>query len=291
MRAHNRLLVAASALAVAGHAALPHAAETVPLSELERETHIHGLAVDPQDASRLLVATHHGLYRTQADGTAERVSEVQDLMGFTPHPGDPGVLYASGHPAGGGNLGFIASTDQGRTWAQISPGLNGPVDFHQLTVSRADPATVYGAYGALQLSRDGGTTWSAAGPAPERLIDLAASAIDADTVYAATEAGLLASRDAGGTWEPLIDGAPVTLVEVAPDGTLYAFVYGRGLVASGEPPAGFETVSAGFGGAFLLHLAADPTDPDRLFAATGEGAILASTDRGRTWSGLAGSGP
>ena len=165
------------------------------------------------------------------------------------------------------------------------------MDFHQLTVSRADPATVYGAYGALQISRDGGRTWSAAGPAPDRLIDLAASAIDADTLYAATEAGLLASRDAGRTWEPLIDGAPVTLVEVAPDGTLYAFVYGRGLVASGEPPAGFETVSGGFGDAFLLHIAADPTNPDRLFAATGEGRILASSDRGRTWSGLAGSGP
>jgi photosystem II stability/assembly factor-like uncharacterized protein len=291
----DRMLVAAAALAlgagVAGYAALSRATEATPISELQRETHIHGLAVDPEDPSRLLIATHHGVFRTRPDGTAERVSEVQDFMGFTPHPGDPGMLYASGHPAGGGNLGFIASTDQGRTWTQISPGLNGPVDFHQLTVSRADPATIYGAYGDLQLSRDGGRTWSVAGPTPDRLIDLAASAKNADTLYAATEAGLLASRDAGATWQPLIDGAPVTLVEIAPDGTFYAFVYGRGLVASGEPPAEFETVSGDFGGAFLLHLAGDPTDPDRQFGATGDGRILASNDRGRTWTGLAGSGP
>lgn len=85
-------------------------------------------------------------------------------------------------------------------------------------------------------------------------------------------------------------GAPVSLVEVTPDGAVYAFVLGQGLVRSGEPPAGFETVSNAFGEAYLLHLAGDPADPGRLFAATGEGRILASADHGRTWAPLTGSG-
>ena len=37
-----------------------------------------------------------------------------DYMGFIPHPTDPSLLFASGHPAGGGNLGFIVSNDGGK---------------------------------------------------------------------------------------------------------------------------------------------------------------------------------
>ena len=74
------------------------------------------------------------------------------------------------------------------------------------------------------------------------------------------------------------------------DGALYAFVFDHGLVRSGsEPPTMFQTVSNSFGEAYLLHLAGDRADPARLFAATGEGQILASADRGRTWVPLAGA--
>jgi hypothetical protein len=94
-------------------------------------------------------------------------------MGFTPDPRDPSILYASGHPASGDNLGFIASEDGGRSWRQLAEGVGGPADFHQLAVSATDPRTIYGAYqGQLQVSPDGGRTWEVVGPAPEGLIDL-----------------------------------------------------------------------------------------------------------------------
>jgi hypothetical protein len=48
---------------------------------------------------------------------------VQDFMGFTPHPSDPATLYSSGHPAGGGNLGFIVSEDGGGSWTQLADAL------------------------------------------------------------------------------------------------------------------------------------------------------------------------
>ncbi|HEX2136749.1 MAG TPA: exo-alpha-sialidase [Microvirga sp.] len=286
IRLKNAAVIATATLAVVliGLAVPPDATDTLRVEELPRHTHIHGLAVDRQDPSKLLIATHHGLFRAGPDGTAERISEVQDFMGFNPHPRDPDTLYASGHPRTGGNLGFIASTDRGHTWRQISPGANGPVDFHQMTVSPADPNTIYGAYGGLQISRDGGKTWKLVGPTPDKLIDLAASAKSAGTLYAATEAGLLISTDAGTTWTPLLGGAPVSLVEVTPDGTLYAFVIGRGLARSAEEPLEFTDLGGDFGGGFLLHLAVDPSNPNRLFAATGKGRVLVSTDRARTWS-------
>lgn len=285
-RNRSRVTAVVAGLALSGAVAvgLVARAESVPVSELREQTHIHGLAVDRQYPQSLLIATHHGLFRSGPDGAAERVSVVQDFMGFTSHPSDPGTLYASGHPADGGNLGFIASTDGGANWEQVSPGESGPVDFHQMTVSPADPMVVYGAFGGLQVSRDGGKTWSVAGPLPERLIDLAASARDADRLYAATEAGLLVSKDAGGTWEAVVEGSPVSLVEVTPDGTLYAFVLGQGLMRSDEEQLDLAPHGADWGDRILLHLVVDPADKDRIFVASHQGDILASEDGGASWT-------
>jgi photosystem II stability/assembly factor-like uncharacterized protein len=259
-------------------------AEAVSVLQLKERTHIHGLAIDREDSQRLLIATHHGLFRAGPDGKAELISPVQDFMGFTPDPSDPKSLYASGHPAGGGNLGFIASTDNGVTWEQVARGVDGPVDFHQMTVSAADPRILYGAYGALQVSRDAGKTWSVVGPLPEKLIDLAASAKNADTVYAATEGGLLVSRDGGQRWETVVDGAPVSLIEVTADGSLHAFVLGQGLVRAAEADMNFETTAADWGDQILLHMAVDPTDSNRMFIASHQGDIFASTDGGTNWA-------
>lgn len=272
-------------LAIAAVAAGPAAGtEALSVSQLKEHTHIHGLAVDRQDPEKLLIATHHGLFRSGSDGKAELISPVQDFMGFSPDPSDPKRLYASGHPAGGGNLGFIASTDNGVTWDQISPGANGPVDFHQMTVSSADPQVLYGAYGALQVSRDAGKTWSIVGPLPEKLIDLAASAKNANTVYAATERGLMASRDGGQTWVTVINGAPVSLIEVTADSFLYAFVLGQGLVRAGEADMVFKTISASWGDQVPVHMAVDPADSNRMFIASHHGDVFASSDGGTNWA-------
>jgi hypothetical protein len=276
-----RVIAAASAIGLSVPAA---SAETIAAGSLGSHTHIHGLAVDRADPTHLFIATHHGLYRAGPDGSAVRVSIVQDFMGFNAHPDTPGTLLASGHPAGGGNLGFIASTDGGKTWTEISPGVDGPVDFHQMSVSPADPATIYGAYGQLQVSHDGGKSWAIAGPLPDRLIDIAGSTLRDYMLYAATETGLHVSHDGGVSWQALIEDAPVTMIDTAPDGTLYAFVFGRGLVSAREAVFDFTTVGSGWGDRFLLHFAVDPTDPARLYAATGANEVLQSTDGGRSWS-------
>jgi photosystem II stability/assembly factor-like uncharacterized protein len=285
------ILVAGAVLLALGAAtaslAVPGRAEQ-PLVALLAGTHVHGLAVDPADPDRLLIATHHGLHAlTLSTGRTEQISRhSDDLMGFTPHP-DDGTLFASGHPAGGGNLGFIVSEDGGATWTMRSPGLHGPVDFHAMTVSPADPSVIYGAYGGLQVSRDGGATWEMAGPTPEGLIALAASPADTDRLYAATEAGLRVSEDAGRSWQPAHPArAPVSSVTVARDGTVLAFVLDGGLQRATEPDLAWESVAADTGGHILLHLVRDPDDPLRLFAASHTGGILASADGGATWSSL-----
>jgi photosystem II stability/assembly factor-like uncharacterized protein len=270
------------------------AAETT-VSDLTGETHFHGIAVDPRNPDRLYLATHHGFFAVGPDGVAQRVSETEDdFMGFTPHPADPEVLYASGHPAGGGNLGFIVSRDGGQTWAKLSDGADGPVDFHQMDISKADPQVIYGVYGELQKSTDGGRSWSRVGPAPEGIIGLSASSLDTDRLYAATRTGLLVSTDGGQSWRPAHGSQQLaSMVQVTPEGTVYAFIAGSGLLQTEEPGLQWTALGNDFGRALVLHLAAGKGEEAqrRLYVVTLDPetrsqALYASRDGGRSWTHL-----
>ena len=263
-------------------------AEPVPLDRIK---HIHGIAADPGDPSRLLLATHNGVFVATSDGLATRVSELNsDLMSLAVDPGNPRKLYASGHPAGGGNLGVMASDDGGVTWRHISDGVDGPVDFHALAVSPIDPDVLYGVYKDLQVSSDGGMTWNRVAKAPEKLFALAASAIDENTLYAATKKGLLVSRDGGKSWAPAsFDQRSATMVHVTPQGRLFVFVFGTGLITREESQASWKTIAAEFQDRVLTGLVVDPNDRDRVYALADTGAIMTSKDGGRTWTSFEGS--
>ena len=291
---HFTLIIAVIVAGAGGFlASRSFSAADTTISALAKETHFHGIAVDRSDPSRVYLATHHGLYALAPDGGASRISPTtDDFMGFTPHPADASVLYASGHPASGGNLGFIASTDGGKSWTKLADGVGGPVDFHQMDVSKADPTVVYGVFGGLQRSTDGGRTWTKMGPAPEGLIDLAASGKDADRLYSATKNGLLKSVDAGRNWEPAhVNKQPATMVQVARQGEVYAFIVGTGLVRATDPGVSWQLVSNAFDQDYVLHLAVEAVDGRKLYAVTFNPetrtqAVLVSADRGETWGPL-----
>lgn len=255
------------------------------LAELGRKTHYHGIAFARSGSAALMIATHHGLYAVDKDGTVTRVSPVQDFMGFSPDPANELGFYASGHPATGGNSGFLRSIDGGASWKQLSPGVDGPVDFHQMDVSGADPKVIYGSFGQIQVSRDGGENWKIAGAAPERLIALAASSLKAERLYAASENGILLSDDAGASWAPLaFAGEVVSTIQTGPDKALYAFVVGRGLMMAGEDkPSSWTRLTNDFGEAIPLHLAADAKDGQHLVLTMQNNEVRESLDGGKSW--------
>ncbi len=270
--------------------ALALAQEEMPLPDLLG--HVHGLSADAQVPDRLILATHHGLWSVDtAKARATLIGESRDdFMGFSTHPAQPGRFHASGHPAQGGNLGVIGSEDGGLTWQLLGTGANGPVDFHQMEVSRADPRTLYGIHHgtSLQRSDDGGVTWRVIGPAPEGVIDIATSAASVDGLFAATRTGLLRSQDGGVTWQPVHPTAgPVSLIDVDVDGTVHAFVLGQGLIRTDEVGLDWQVLSNGFGDDYILHFARVPGVSDRLFAVTGKGALQVSDDAGITWEVIA----
>jgi photosystem II stability/assembly factor-like uncharacterized protein len=259
---------------------------SVPASAASLDgTHVHGLAWDPADPDRLLIATHHGLMALE-DGALEAVSERRDdFMGFSVHPNEKDVYLASGHPPGGGNLGVIISRDAGRTWEMLSPGAGGPVDFHQLDVSKANPEIMVGVYGSIQASRDGGRTWTVTGPSPAPMIGLALSAVAPETIYAATQAGLFVSRDLGASWVKYSTSyeSPTTMVATEADGTVWAYDVAIGLIRKAAGSDTFEAVGPAFTDDAILHVAVKDGE---MAAATYKGAMLRSLDGGRTWAPL-----
>ena len=263
------------------------AQDTMPLSDLMSATHVHGIGPGTTGPDSLTLATHNGLWAVDlASGTAARLGDSQDdFMGYSVVPGRPGMAFASGHPVTGGNIGIIRTEDAGRTWSHVSDGLDGPVDFHNMEVSRADPAVIYGIGHdrRIQRSADGGRTWEDSGQAPEKLIDIATSPAASARLYAATEAGLFVTADAGRTWTPVIDGVPVSTVDAGADGVVRAVDLSQGLVTVG-PEGEILPVSADLPDGYLLLLASTSADPLRLAALSAKGRLVVSDDAGKTWT-------
>lgn len=282
MKIFTRLAFTCAAFALA--AAAPASAET--LGDLAGKTHYHGISFARSGSAALLLATHHGMFALDKAGSATQVSPVHDFMGFSPDPSNPLTYFSSGHPESGGNSGFLKSTDGGATWKQISPGVGGPVDFHAMDVSSADPKTIYGTYGNLQVSHDGGQTWTMAGAPPDKLVSISASGIKAEQIYAATQNGLHLSADSGASWKPIaFQGEVVSMVKSGPDGLLLAFVLGRGLMKANEnAPVDWTVLSNSFGDSIPLHLAIDPADSKHLALTTQSNEVLESLDGGMTFA-------
>ncbi len=247
----------------------------------------HGLAVDRKDSSKVYIATHTGLLLMGSDNKLTRVSESQDdYMGFSAHPSDPQVFYTSGHSRTSGNLGFQKSTDGGKTWVKIADGINGPVDFHTLAVSQANPSVVYGIYqGKMQRSKDEGRDWEMVNTTIGSIIALATDRSNEDTVFAGTTTGLYASDDNGSSWKKLNLSGAVSALTVNPtnDRELYAYANEQGLLTSIDGGKTWKLLD-GYMGNMVTHLAIDPQTPTTTYVINQALEINKSTDGGETWT-------
>lgn len=263
-------------------------AEPVPLARLG---HVHGIALDPGEPSRVLLATHQGLFAASPNGLATRVSKLNaDFTALTVHPKDPGKFFASAKSAKGGNLGVMVSEDGGATWRRISDAADGQMAFQAITISPTNPDLMYGAGKDLQVSRDGGLTWRRVAPAPESLLALSASSGDENILLAATMKGLLISHDGGQNWRAgYFIKRPATMVHSTASGRQFAFIYGTGLVETQEPSLAWKTVAFDFQDRAIMGIVVSPDDPGRFFAVTDTGVAMTSADGGKRWTSFQGS--
>jgi photosystem II stability/assembly factor-like uncharacterized protein len=262
--------------------------------------HIHGLALDRQNPEVVYVATHTGLVRLRPEGGPEWVGEHRfDLMGFTAHPKEARLVYASGHPdvptyarEKVGNLGLLVSRDGGRTWESVA--LKGRADFHALTFSSQGGGQLLGwsVAGQPGLYRISTRTWEVERLPAQGLANvwsLSASPAAAAPLLAGTSAGLRGSRDGGATWSAVAGvpaSAAVTAVSyhVSDPSRAYAYVHqpGVGLVQSIDGGATWRSTGLYTGSdSPVVALAVGPGE--RVVVATTGADISCSRDGGRTW--------
>ena len=175
---------------------------------------VHGVGVfTTGNDSPLYLATHNGLFKKEngssSGGWVAVGNDKSDLMGFTINPSKEGVMYSSGHPQTGGNLGFRVSTDYGMTWQKVSDVTNPPIDFHAMTMG-ANPETIYGSSSMGDViyvtQNEGKTRTGVSPPNGERTIMLEANQTDSKILYASTASGLFSSMDQGNNWQKIHTG-------------------------------------------------------------------------------------
>ncbi|MEV5086917.1 F510_1955 family glycosylhydrolase [Streptomyces griseoincarnatus] len=238
-------------------------------------SHVHGLGIDPADG-RLYVATHDGVIAVADDGTAQRVGDTADYMGFTVI--GPKTFLGSGHPAEGsgdhGNRGLIQSTDSGKTWKTLS--LGGTTDFHSLEYAHN---TVYGydsTRGLLRVSADR-TSWD--DRAELAALDIAVSPKDRDVVLATTQDGVAASTDGGRKFRAGAGQVLAFLSWPAAD-ALYGVDLAGGLHRSTDGGTSWQKTGTVPGG---QPQALTAVDAKRVLVATQDG-VYESRDGGRTFT-------
>src|SRR3546814_17532766 len=97
----------------------------------------------------------------------------------------------------------------------------------------------------------------------------------------------MVSGDGAETWMPAFNvRQPATMVQAAPDGTIYAFVVGTGLIRTKEPGLIWEPVTSHFGPRVLLPLERDPHQPTQVHAVAQDVDFPPSPYIERTWTDL-----
>lgn len=250
-------------------------------------THGHGLALTAD--SKLYIATHQGLLVLEHDKDLYQVGDKEDdYMGFSSHPADPQTFFSSGHSSASGNMGFQKSDDAGLTWQKISNGLNGPVDFHAMTVSPANPDLVYGFYhGAVHRSTDGGKTWQQF-PVNFGILNFAANPSDENTVYAASPKGLYLSQDKGESWQPLPGPGSgfVSVIAIDPRNSLTLLAYSEGmggLANSNDKGITWKDLGQNFSGEVPLYITFNKDIPETGYIMTEKNSIYKTVDNGVSW--------
>ena len=260
---------------------------------LVKDTHVHGLAVDRGDSSRLYIATHDGLFVLEDDEQLSRVGKQRhDFMGFSVHPTDPSTLFSSGHPKGGGNLGFMISKDGGRMWVKANNGSPlGPADFHTMMVHPANGDHIYGWFRLrIHRSLDGGRNWEVLANQPPEVLSFAGDPKNENVVYLGTIGDLLMSTDKGESWARMTDKfASDVVFDIDVDrrtGDLYLATRDQGIVRATREFAGgfsFEDLGKLPGSDIPEHLALDPEDSQVMYTFSKGHVLYKSADGGRNW--------
>jgi photosystem II stability/assembly factor-like uncharacterized protein len=269
---------------------------------------VSALVIHPKNADRLILGVEgRGIYVSDDGGrnfrSANSGFQHRQLVDLAIDRERPGrmlvVLTNSAEP-------ILSTQDGGNTWVPLGPGLK----THLLRHVYAAPDTWWAALegGGLLRYEPSGNTWVKAGqvsaPAPIKATPAskrgtprnaartaqALQQVVNDMAFArgvwlaATEGGLLASRDRGATWSPFPPGAaakqPVHSVRVSDDGSQIWALSPRSLLTSTDGGKAWTSQELSFEtrGRLRLYQLDDHT-----LLVSSRNALYVSGDAGKTW--------
>lgn len=250
--------------------------------------YVGSLDVNPRDGS-LLMATNAGTFRVARGSDRIRRIGVRVRAGRRSGPVDRGLAFSftgpdrlvgSGHPGAGSPvaalLGFIRSSDGGRTWTSVSR--LGQSDLHALAQRGRGVVASDGTEAQMLVSADSGRTFGSRG-SPLRLIDMDAAPGGTRELVGSSESGLHTSADGGRTWRAR-DSVP---------GSRFAWPAARALFRVDGDGAVRRSADSGVTWRRVGRVPGEPqalaaADARRLFVADIRGTIRRSRDGGRTWA-------
>ncbi|PPA68697.1 F510_1955 family glycosylhydrolase [Jeotgalibacillus proteolyticus] len=243
--------------------------------------HVHGMGFVDED---LLIATHYGLLKKEGEQWLHSTSNNHDYMGFT---ATKEGFYASGHPEPSSDLenplGLIKSTDQGETLEQLV--FSGETDYHYMSASK-NTGRLYtilmesnseldaGFYYTENEGRDWVPT-QLSGLEAESVFGLTVHPENQDQLAILTNRGIFESNDAGDT---------VTLLEKTEGTSAALYTENQFYHVKNQI---FFSHEGELGGIPLeesvLYLAVNPSNPDQIYAVTGDGTAAVTEDGGMNW--------
>jgi photosystem II stability/assembly factor-like uncharacterized protein len=258
------------------------------------------LAVDPYRPTTLYAAlSDGGVSKTTDAGTEWRISNAglneEFIHALAVGTSNPSIVYAGTDVYLSGN-GIHRGSRHGRRWGPISPGHTYDGAVKAIAVDPTDPNRLFVGmndycdacdHGAVEVSIDGGLTWTDVSPDDGPVEDVAIDPFDQDTVFTASvfsNTGMYRSFDGGATWEGAgPDVSYVTALEMDPStqGVLYAGTADVGVYKSTD--GGTTWLGTGLPPVSVTDLALNPSDPPVLYATAFPGSVWRTDDGGQTW--------
>jgi photosystem II stability/assembly factor-like uncharacterized protein len=271
------------------------------------------LASDPKHPGTLYASSDSGLYKTTDGGRTWHVfsrgllpAHGEGYGALAVDPNNTNIIYSG---VGGG---VHKSLDAGHSWHTVLPLRR--ADWLALVVATR-PTTIYAnsfskwhrirkvevQWLGLNSSTDGGKTWQRTSLhlalKSNALYNFAADPKSPTTLYAASQARIFISTNAGRSWQSIGHGLPrdSNVTSLAADaGTLYAALQNKGIYQTTDAGQTWTRSWPRTGTALGFRsssLAIDPAHPATVYASTYSttgrhtgNQILRSTDGGHTWA-------
>jgi photosystem II stability/assembly factor-like uncharacterized protein len=264
------------------------------------------VAIDPSSPNVVYLSISGGLYKS-TDGGSKWSEKAQALPGtfsnilIDPRDSDVYVGLSEG--------GVYKSTDGAESWSSSNQGMHNTyvkgLAVHP-TSSDAAFAAIMGVGDHLATTTDGGASWSYLAGSPADLGAVATDPQDPSTIFVGDDwdyyhsVCVRKSTDGGRSWTSAklfysSDSSRVYDIWVNPNDstTILAAAADAGANHGGVYKSidGGETLVRTYAFWRTITLAADPTDPDTVYAGTARnGYIVESTNGGSNWTGISPGG-